>query len=339
MRTAGRRRAIPGVSEAPLDRSSTDSAISTSATLDPSAPACSGRISPWKPTSGPRSFRNLRGRTGGSASSPDTRMHQTTTTSPCTVRTPCRCSVSATVFPRSWTRPRSTWPSSRPYRLRIEAIGSRIRGYVDGELRVEAVDRTMRTGRPGLITSGAQANFDGNVVATPSPLTTLFADTFNGQFVNDHWQVVSGLWNHAIAGSQGLYAQTSTQVQGRVLTGVDTHDQVMEAEASSGALTAGASYGLMARYSGDGNFYYLRVGENNQISLQSSSTAPRSSWIARRSLSAPAHGTDCGSRCWAMHCAGTWTVASSSKRAISRTWRASTGSRLSGRLRSSITYR
>ena len=83
------------------------------------------------------------------------------------------------------------------YRLRIEAIGSRIRGYVNGELVVEARDRALRRGSPGLATSGARADFD-NVVVTPSPLMSLFFDDFGGQFVHEDWQIEAGVWDHVI---------------------------------------------------------------------------------------------------------------------------------------------
>lgn len=162
---------------------------------------------------------------------------------------------------------------NRPYRLRIEAIGTRIRGYVDGELLVEAVDGALRDGRPGLITHRATADFD-TVIASPTPLTTLFADNFNGQFVNSHWQVVSGLWDHIVEfdpqtqQTLGRYVQTMTQGHARVLGGVSTRDQVVEADTSSDQLAQGVWYGLTARYVSDGNFYCLCVRQNNRISLQ-----------------------------------------------------------------------
>ena len=163
---------------------------------------------------------------------------------------------------------------NRIYRLRIEAIGSRIRGYVNGELLVEARDRALRRGSPGLTTSGARADFD-NVVVTPSPLTSLFIDDFEGQFVHENWQIDSGVWRHVFDGSlpwsenRSHYAQTLTRGGARVLGGVDTRDQVIEADAfAPAALTSDAWYGVMARYSGAGNFYYLRVGHGGRVSLR-----------------------------------------------------------------------
>ena len=54
----------------------------------------------------------------------------------------------------------------------------------------------------------------------------------------------------------------------RVLGGVNTGDQVIEADAfASAALTPNAWYGVMARYRGAGDFYYLRVGQGDRVSL------------------------------------------------------------------------
>lgn len=163
---------------------------------------------------------------------------------------------------------------NRTYRLRIEAIGTRIRGYVDGQLMVEAVDRDFSRGRPGLVTSAARTNFD-NVVITPSHVTTLFADNFEGQFVHTAWHVGSGEWVHASNPSfsqdqdQYHYAQTSTSGKAEVVAGVNTTDQVIEIEASApAALPPSSSYGALARYRDARNFYYLGIGSDNRVSLR-----------------------------------------------------------------------
>ncbi|MFG3708914.1 family 16 glycoside hydrolase [Micromonospora sp. NPDC047670] len=50
--------------------------------------------------------------------------------------------------------------------LRLEAVGSSLRGYVDGALLVQATDATFAAGRIGLATSYASATFDDVEVAT-----------------------------------------------------------------------------------------------------------------------------------------------------------------------------
>lgn len=162
--------------------------------------------------------------------------------------------------------------ANRTYRLRIEAIGTRLRGYVDDELLVEAVDRTMRDGRPGLITFGVRADFD-NLVATPSPLTRLFHDTFDGQFVSEYWQTHSGTWEHihdsdpTTGEDLRRYAQTSSGAFGRAIAGFHVSDQVVEASMRSTELGQDESCGLIARYAGDGNYYYFGIGGNGEAAL------------------------------------------------------------------------
>ena len=46
------------------------------------------------------------------------------------------------------------------YRLRLDAVGSRVRGYVNGRLLIEATDPQPTSGRQGLMTYRAAADFD-----------------------------------------------------------------------------------------------------------------------------------------------------------------------------------
>lgn len=163
---------------------------------------------------------------------------------------------------------------NKTYRLRLEAIGARIRGYVNGELVVESVDRGIRNGNAGLITSGTRANFD-NVVITPSPLLPLFLDNFEGQFVHDLWRTVSGEWEHIheYTGPNGEqrahYAQTALSGIAQAIGGVDTGDQVIEVEVSApSSIRPNAWYGTIARYRNARNFYYLAISGDGRISLR-----------------------------------------------------------------------
>jgi hypothetical protein len=46
------------------------------------------------------------------------------------------------------------------YRLRLETVGTRVRGYINGQLVVEGVDNQPFGGTPGMVTYHAQADFD-----------------------------------------------------------------------------------------------------------------------------------------------------------------------------------
>ena len=54
-----------------------------------------------------------------------------------------------------------------PYRLRLEAFGSSLRFYVNDTLMAEGQDDTLPTGRYGLITFNAAADFDNFRVIRP----------------------------------------------------------------------------------------------------------------------------------------------------------------------------
>ena len=46
------------------------------------------------------------------------------------------------------------------YRLRLETVGTRVRGYIDGRLVLEAVDTQVSVGNAGMVTYHTQADFD-----------------------------------------------------------------------------------------------------------------------------------------------------------------------------------
>ena len=56
--------------------------------------------------------------------------------------------VPFTVTPGTW------------YRLRLETVGNRVRGYVNGRLVIEATDNAPTAGQAGVITYRTQADFD-----------------------------------------------------------------------------------------------------------------------------------------------------------------------------------
>jgi hypothetical protein len=143
---------------------------------------------------------------------------------------------------------------NRRYRLRVEAIGTLIRAHVNGALVLEAIDRSHAQGSPGLLTWGARGDFD-NVVVTPNPLRSLFADDFTTD--TSRWTTEFGTWVDAAD-----FAQTSTVGKGRAIAGISTNDMIVQARArATSALVSGGWFGVMARHIDDRNFYYLRLGD------------------------------------------------------------------------------
>ena len=160
------------------------------------------------------------------------------------------------------------------HKLRLEAIGSRIRGYVDGQLRVEAVDGTHKHGTVGLRMYKTAADYD-NVVISPNPQTLLFSDDFIAPpFIHDQWWFPRlGNWIQTVDSSgmfaQSVFAQTLLTRGGRVTTNIDADDQVVRVRAKATQFASGDRwFGVVSRLRDDNNFYYLTVRSSNTVSLR-----------------------------------------------------------------------
>jgi hypothetical protein len=154
------------------------------------------------------------------------------------------------------------------YRVRLESIGSVHRVYVNGTLLLDADDAgAPHYGNAGLTMNRARADFD-NVVVTPSPLTTVYVDSF-ATTVADEWSHTgNGQWTL----SGGAYVQNSVTPEARAVIGALTADQVVEAHvrqiAWSSTGTAERWAGVLARYKDAGNYYYLHLRSGGTVSLR-----------------------------------------------------------------------
>jgi hypothetical protein len=156
---------------------------------------------------------------------------------------------------------------NRAYRLRLEAVGTWIRGYVDGQLRVQARDALHKHGTPGVRMYRAATDYD-DVAITPNPQITLFRDDFNDDPAQP-WTTHNGTWSEVADGSQ-VFAQTSLTGDGRVTSGVPADDQAIQVRAKANTFAAGGErwFGVMARFRDERNFYYVTVRNTNQLSLR-----------------------------------------------------------------------
>lgn len=164
--------------------------------------------------------------------------------------------------------------TNHSYRLRIEAVGTEIRGFVDGKVALTAVDSTFKHGHPALMSYGVRADFD-NVRVTPNQLATFFSDTFDYS-AGSTWVKVSGNWvSPPLLGpdpngpnaSQSNYSQTSTGGNAYTYNGAVAEDQVVEAKVTADKFVSGGWVGVMARYTDKDNFYYLRLA-SGQVALR-----------------------------------------------------------------------
>jgi len=153
------------------------------------------------------------------------------------------------------------------YRLRLEAVGTWIRGYVDGKRVVEARDTLHTHGTAGVRMYKTAADFD-DVMITPNPQITLYGTDFEAPN-DDPWTYHQGTWPQVSDGTQVL-RQTSLTGDARATIGLPTDDQVIQVRAKANTFAAGGErwFGVMSRFRDEQNFYYLTVRNTNQVSLR-----------------------------------------------------------------------
>lgn len=154
----------------------------------------------------------------------------------------------------------------QPYRVRLEAIGTRIRVYIDERLMLEAIDDSLSRGRAALFTFRTRADFD-NVLVSPNPLIELFSDTFEAG-PTDRWRKTMGTWLDPVP-SRTSFLQTSIGGVARASAGAPADDQIVQAEIMPTRMVSPASWvGVFARHTNDANYYYLKLGNDGQASLR-----------------------------------------------------------------------
>ena len=160
------------------------------------------------------------------------------------------------------------------YRVRLEATGDRLRVLVNGVKVLEAHDAIHRHGRAALITSMAKADFD-NVVVSPSPSTTIYADRFYNFNSADWDETPTGTWLAPVFQDPGGgysfgLRQTSVAGDARIATGIPTNNHVVQFTAIPRSFATDTSrwFGVMARYKDASNYYYMTLRNSNSVSLR-----------------------------------------------------------------------
>ena len=163
---------------------------------------------------------------------------------------------------------------NRTYRVRLESVGTRQRVYVNGVPMLDADDAAIPSGRAGLLTYRAAANFD-NVVVSPTPTTSLFVGIQDGiQATSDVWtRTGSGQWGTNISDLPNTlkYTQTSVAGDARATVGVATDDQSVDVRARATTFAGGGGdrwFGAITRYTNETNYYYLTLRNSNTLSLR-----------------------------------------------------------------------
>lgn len=168
---------------------------------------------------------------------------------------------------------RAAIPLNRPYRLRLESIGTRHRVYLNGLPVLDADDTALASGSAAMLTHQSSAEFD-NAVVSPTPATILYAQDFTTSSApTDLWTFTGiGLWNRVDNGSNTVFAQSSVASAARAVIGVPTDDQSIDVRARPTTFAGTGSgdrwFGAMARYVDDANYYYLSLRNDNTASLR-----------------------------------------------------------------------
>lgn len=155
---------------------------------------------------------------------------------------------------------------NRSYRVRLEAIGTRLRLFVDNRLLADARDSTHKLGRAGVIMFRTRADYD-NIVVSANPQRPLVSYTFgNEEDTLSSWQTV-GTWTTNYATT--TYDQSNATAGAHAITGIATGNQVVHARMRrTGASGTNNWFGLATRFRDANNYYYVTLRNDNTVSLR-----------------------------------------------------------------------
>lgn len=153
------------------------------------------------------------------------------------------------------------------YRLRLEVAGASLKGYVNGQLKIQATDATFASGTSGLLTFFTDVSFD-DVHLDPTPLNpVLAADDFEGNA--SAWAPEAGTWSLAPAGGSQVYRQSDTVTPARAVTGQPGWtNQIAEVDVTPQGFSQPAGWaGFLFRYVDATHHYAVAVREGGNIEL------------------------------------------------------------------------
>jgi hypothetical protein len=155
------------------------------------------------------------------------------------------------------------------YRLRLEVVGSTLKGYVNGELKIQGSDTSFSSGRAGLLTFFSDVAFD-DVHIDPTPSSpVLAADDFEDGNA-EGWTMPAGSWTVATDGTNQVLRQTDTTSVARAqINSASGSRQIIEIDAKALSFDAADAWvGLTARYTDAGNHYAVTLSNAGTIELR-----------------------------------------------------------------------
>lgn len=157
---------------------------------------------------------------------------------------------------------------NRTYRLRLEAVGTLVRAYVDGRMALQVHDTALTHGHAGLRMYKARADFD-NVIVSQNPHLTLIEQ--RSPYVIEHqWKFETGSWVADYSSGNPKFVQSSTG-GARAVSRVAADDQIVQVRATLDGFASGDGtrwFGVMARFADANNYYYVTVRRENTIALR-----------------------------------------------------------------------
>jgi hypothetical protein len=155
------------------------------------------------------------------------------------------------------------------YRLRLEVVGSMLKGYVNGELKIQGTDTTFASGPAGLLTFFSDVAFD-DVHIDPTPTSpVLAADDFEAGNA-ESWTTSSGTWSVANDAGSQVYRQTDTFDTAFALSNESGGNrQIIETEVKPLTFdTPDAWVGIVTRYVDAANHYTVALRNGGTVELR-----------------------------------------------------------------------
>ena len=152
----------------------------------------------------------------------------------------------------------------RKYRLRLESMGQTHRVYVDDRQVLTAYDPSHTEGTVGVAMYRTSADFD-NVLVSPSPQATIFAQDFNVDGESIDWTYRSG-FDEA---RQGVYPQRDTLGNAKSIAGAMTEDAIVQARVRPISFASASAWvGVLARSKYPDDYVYVSLRRNNTVTLR-----------------------------------------------------------------------
>jgi hypothetical protein len=155
------------------------------------------------------------------------------------------------------------------YRFRLEAIGQRLRAYLDGEVVADVLDDSHAEGQSGLIAWRMITDYD-NIVSTGTPYTALFQDPFDRDDWRMPWEFIpESAWTRTRLPNDVTVLRQSSSAISRAISGGPAKDQIITVDVTPRSFQSKDAWvGVLARYVDENNYYYVAWKNDGRVSLR-----------------------------------------------------------------------